>query len=79
MRDPNMASASFFPCMIHAKTTINCCLSSKMSTLHQWMVCFDLPMSQEVFNLLHKEIIGITRYGVEVEKKNRRKNQGQWL
>ena len=28
-------------------------------------------MAQEVFNLLHKEILGITRYGVEVKEKPR--------
>ena len=33
------------------------------------MVCFDLPMPQEVFNLLRKEVLGRTRYGVEVEEK----------
>ena len=26
-------------------------------------------MPQEVFNVLHKEILGITRYGVQVEEK----------
>ena len=33
------------------------------------MVVFDLPMPQEVFNLLHKLTLGRTRYGVEVEEK----------
>ena len=55
--------------MIRTKTAINRCLSSTMSKLHPWMVCFDLPMPQEVFNLLHKEILGRTRYGIEVEQK----------
>ena len=55
--------------MIRAKTAINRRLSSKMSKLHPWMVCFDLPIPQEVFNLLHKEILGRTRYGIEVEQK----------
>ena len=54
--------------MIRAKTAIYRRLSSKMSKLHPWIVCFDLPMAQEVFNLLHKEILGITRYGVEVKE-----------
>ena len=55
--------------MICAKTAINRRLSLKMSKLHPWMVCFDLPMPQEVFNLLHKEILGRTRYGIEFEQK----------
>lgn len=55
--------------MIRAKTAIFRRLSSKMSRVHPWMVCFDLPMPQEVFNLLRKEILGRTRYGVEVEEK----------
>ena len=55
--------------MIRAKTAINRRLSLKMSKLHPWMVCFDLPMPQEVFNLLHKEILGRTRYEIEVEQK----------
>ena len=33
------------------------------------MVVFNLPMAREVFNLLQKEILGRTRYGVEVEEK----------
>ena len=33
------------------------------------MVVFDLPMAREVFNLLRNEILGRTRYGVEVEEK----------
>ena len=40
-----------------------------MSKVHPWMVCFDLPMPQEVSNLLRKEILGRTRYGVEGEEK----------
>lgn len=27
------------------------------------------PMEQEVFNILHKDILGLTRYGLEVEGK----------
>ena len=33
------------------------------------MVCFELPMPQEVFDLMQKEILGISRYGIEVETK----------
>ena len=56
-------------CMIRAKSAIDRRLSPRMSKLHPWMVVFDLPMPQEVFNLLHKEVLGRTRYGVEVEEK----------
>ena len=69
MKDPNTAYPMLQRSMIRVKTTIFCRLSSKMSKVHPWMVCFDLPMPQEVFNLLHKEILGRTRYGVEVEEK----------
>ena len=54
--------------MIRAKTTIYPRLSPKMSKLHPWLVYFDLPMPQEVFNVLHKEILGRTRYGLKVEE-----------
>ena len=56
-------------CMIRAKTAVYRRLSPRMSKLHPWMICFELPMPQEVFNLLQKEILGITRYGIEVENK----------
>ena len=55
--------------MIRAKTAIDRRLCLRMSKLHPWMVVFDLPMPQEVFNLLHKVILGRTRYGIEVEEK----------
>jgi len=55
--------------MIRTKTASFRHLSSKMSKVHPWMVCFNLPMPQDVFNLLRKEILGRTRYGVEVEEK----------
>lgn len=55
--------------MIRVKTEINRRLCSRMSKLHPWMVVFDLPMQQEVFNLLHEVTLGCTRYGVEVEEK----------
>ena len=56
-------------CMIRAKSAIDRRLSPRMSKLHPWMVVVDLPMAREVFNLLQKEILGRTRYGVEVEEK----------
>ena len=54
--------------MIRAKTAIYRRLTPRMSKLHPWLVYFDLPMPQEVFNLLCKEILGRTRYGLEVEE-----------
>ena len=70
---PNHSISEQYPMlqrsMIRAKTAISRRLSSKMSKVHPWMVCFDLPMPQEVFNLFHKEILGRTRYGIEVEEK----------
>ena len=38
-----------------------------MSTVHPWMVCFDLPMPHEVFDFLNKEILSLTRFGIEAE------------
>ena len=40
-------------------------LSPKMSIVHPWMICFDLPMPHEVFDLLNKEILGLTRFGID--------------
>ena len=40
--------------MIRAKNGINRRLTSRMSKVHPWMICFDIPMPQEVFNLLKK-------------------------
>lgn len=56
-------------CMIRAKCAIDCRLSPRMSKVHLWMVVFDLPVAQQVFNILHKDILGLTRYGLEVEEK----------
>ena len=53
--------------MIHAKTAIIRRLSSKMSIVHPWMFCFDLHMPHEVFDLLNKEILDLTRFGIEAE------------
>lgn len=52
--------------MIRAKKGINRRLSPRMSKIHPWMICFDLPMPQEVFELLNKGIVNRTSYGVEV-------------
>ena len=53
--------------MVRAKTAIIRRLSPKMSIVHLWMVFFDLPMPYEVFDLLNKEILGLTRVGIEAE------------
>ena len=53
--------------MVHAKTAIIRRLSPKMSIVHLWIVFFDLPMPYEVFDLLNKEILGLTRVGIEAE------------
>lgn len=36
--------------MIRAKKGIYRRLSPRMSKIHPWMICFDVPMPQEVFN-----------------------------
>ena len=51
--------------MDRAKTAIIHRLSPKMSIVHPWMICFDLPMPHEVFDLLNKEILGLTRFGID--------------
>jgi len=53
--------------MVRAKTAIIRRLSPKMNIVRRWMVCFDLPMPHEVFDLLNKEILGLTRVGIEAE------------
>ena len=55
--------------MIRAKNGINRRLTPRMSKLHPWMICFDVAMSQEVFNLLYKGIINRTSYGLDVLEK----------
>lgn len=55
--------------MIRAKNGINRCLTPRMSKVHPWMICFDVPMPQEVFNLLKKGIVNRTSYGVDVSEK----------
>ena len=53
--------------MDRAKTAIIHRLSPKMSIVHPWMICFDLRMPHEVFDLLNKEILGLglTRFGID--------------
>ena len=51
--------------MGRAKTAIIHRLSPKMSIVHPWVICFDLPMPHEVFDLLNKEILGLTRFGID--------------
>ena len=53
--------------MVRGNTAIIRRLSSKMSIVHPWMVCFDLPMPYEVFDLSNKEILDLTRFGIEAE------------
>ena len=55
--------------MIKAKNGINRRLTSRMSKIHPWMICFDVPMPQEVFNLLNKEVVNRTSYGIDVSEK----------
>jgi len=55
--------------MIRAKKGISRRLTPRMSKIHPWMICFDVPMPQEVFELLNKGIVNRTSYGVEVSQK----------
>ena len=45
--------------MDRAKTAIIHRVSPQMSIVHPWIICFDLPMPHEVFDLLNKEILGL--------------------
>ena len=51
---------------MRAKDGINRRLTARMSKLNPWKVRFDIPMPQEVFDLLHKGIIKRTSFGVEI-------------
>ena len=51
--------------MGRAKTAIIHRLGPKMSIVHPWMIFLDLPMPHEVFDLLIKEILGLTRSGID--------------
>ena len=55
--------------MIIAKNGINTRLTPRMSKIHPWVICFDVPMPQEVFSLLNKGIVNRTSYGVDVSEK----------
>ena len=52
--------------MVRAKTAVIHRLCP-VSTVHPWMVCFDLLMPHEVFDFLNKEILSPTRFGIELE------------
>ena len=43
--------------MVRPKTAIIPRLTPKMNIAHPLMICFDLPMPHEVFDLLNKEIL----------------------
>ena len=51
--------------MGRAKTAIIHRLGPKISIVHPWIISFDLPMPREVFDLLNKEILGLTRFGID--------------
>ena len=51
--------------MGRAKTAIIHRLGPKISIVHPWIISFDLPMHPEVFDLLNKEILGLTRFGMD--------------
>ena len=55
--------------MIRAKNGINKRLTPRMSKIHPWMICFDVPMPQKVLNLLNKGIVNRTSYGIDVSEK----------
>ena len=46
--------------MVRAKNGIFRRLSPRMSKIHPWMVCLDIPMPHEVFHLLNKGIVNRT-------------------
>ena len=64
--------------VLGAKTAIIRRLSPEMSIVHPWMVYFHLPMPHEVFDLLNKEILGLTRVGIEAEDTPGRGTQRQF-
>ena len=54
---------------IRAKNGINRRITPRMSKIHPSMICFDVPMQQEVFSLLNKGIVNRTSYGVDVSER----------
>lgn len=55
--------------MIRAKNGIYRCLTTRMSTVHPWMVCCDIHMPREVFDLFCKGTMNLSRCsGNELEK-----------
>ena len=51
--------------MGRAKTAIIHRLGPKISIVHPWIISFHLPMPREVFDLLNKETLGLTRFGID--------------
>ena len=43
-------------------------LTPRMSKINPWVIRCDVAMPREVFNLLHKTILGESRYGLEVSE-----------
>ena len=43
-------------------------LNPRMSKLHPWLVCFDVGMPRELFDLLYKNILSESCYGIEVKE-----------
>ena len=51
-----------------ANRAINRRLTARMSKLHPWVICFEVAMPKEVFNLLYKTILGESSYGLKIEE-----------
>ena len=54
--------------MISIKNSIVRRLKPRMSKVHPWMICFDVSMALEIFEILRKHVLGITSYGLEIEE-----------
>ena len=54
--------------MERANRAISRRLTPRMSKVPPWLICFEVAMPQEVFNLLHKSVLAESSYGLEMEE-----------
>ena len=55
-------------CINRIQQSISRRLSTRMSKVHPWMVCFDVVLARELFDVLLKRVLNITSYGLEIEE-----------
>ena len=69
---PKYEQGKLYPMLERSMERAHCAIyrrpTAQMSKLHPWLICFEVAMPQEVFNLLYKTILGESSYGLEMEE-----------